>query len=164
MNSCRTDRQERDVLIFVGGVLTDGMKLFGMLLGVSVVGLTATSAHRSASRAVLPCVSPGTGGQITVQALKLELGRPDSAAIRFRNVFGVAGVDSSTVTVVTDTIVCTRIHQVVDSAFHISPTTTSSYLVVLRVGPRFISFSPRGPSSSAWYITDTNYVWKHFVP
>lgn len=139
------------------------IRLFGVLVGVSLVGLTTASMHRG-RRVDLPCVAPAADGQSTVQGIKLELVRTDSAAIRFRNAFGIAGVDSSTVAVVSDTVVCTRIHQVVDSAFHITPPTPSAYLVVLRVGPRFISFNPTGTSPSALYITDTNFVWKHFVP
>lgn len=139
------------------------MKFLGVVVGLSVAAFTTASMHRS--RLVdLPCVSPGTDGQSVVQGIKLELVRPDSAAIRFRNAFGIAGVDSSTVAVVTDTLVCTRIHQVVDSAFKITPPSPSAYLVVVRVGSRFISFNPTGASPSALYITDTNFVWKHFVP
>jgi len=140
------------------------MRLFNTIAGVCLIGVAVSSAHKGGRQSNLPCVTPGTQSQITVQAIKLELVRPDSNAIRFRNAVGIAGVDSSIVAVVTDTVICTRIHQVVDSAFQISPPSDTAYPSCPARGPRFVSFPSVGPSQSALYITDTNFVWKHFVP
>jgi hypothetical protein len=74
----------------------------------------------------------------------------------------MTGVDSTSVLVVADTLVCTAVTRSVDSAFH-KRASTEAYLVVVRAGPRYISFAPNGQSQSL-FITDTNDVFKFFVP
>jgi hypothetical protein len=77
--------------------------------------------------------------------------RDDSA---FRVNAGLGGLDSSRVVAVTDSVVCTRVTEVVDSATHSLPVTNS--LFVLRAGPLFVGFALGQPGPTQ-FMVDTAY-------
>lgn len=107
----------------------------------------------------LPCTMPGNESAVTIQSLKEELASSDSNAIRWRNGFGLVGVDSASVSIVTDTTACTRITAVVDSAFNSSPSATA--LATLRAGPRYVAFDTS--SQDQWYVLDSTFALLHVI-
>lgn len=133
---------------------------------IATVGLIASIAAASASRSrmrqsgQLTCLTPDSVALHRIANLKHDIVASDSSSILFRNGFGVAGVDTSTIQAVTDTSICTRVTQVVDSAFA-SPPATTPYLIVLRVGPRYVAY---GVSGSSQYFLDTTFALKEVVP
>lgn len=133
-----------------------------LILFVGLAGMVTLIAARepatSTRRLVdLPCLTPGSTETATIQTIKELLVASRTAAVNWRNAFGVAGVDSSTVAVVADTVACTRVTHVVDSLAQRSPST-QAFLLVLRVGPRYVGFGPDG--NGAMYFLDTNFVFK----
>lgn len=133
-------------------------------LTVLSLGIVLHAAYHpgSDSPTSLPCLVPGAESADRISTIKENLASSDSGAILWRTGFGMVGVDSASLLVVADTLVCTAVTRSVDSAFH-KGTSTEAYLVVLRAGPRYVSFAPSGQSQSL-FITDTNYVFKFFVP
>ena len=85
-----------------------------------------------AARAVLLSM-----GLLRIADLKESIVAGDSGAILYRNGFGIAGVDTGTVRAVTDTLVCTRVTQTVDSAFS-SPLATTFYFLDTTFAMRFV--------------------------
>lgn len=133
---------------------------------IAIVGLIGSIAAASLPRfgtqqaGQLPCLTPDSMGLLRIADLKHHVVASDSGSILYRNGFGIAGVDTGMVRVVSDTLVCTRITQAVDSAFS-SPLAPTPYLVVVRAGPRYVAF---GMSGSSYYFLDTTFVVKDVVP
>lgn len=127
-----------------------------------VLSIAAASTHRSEmlQASQLTCLTPDSNALQRIADLKHDIVATDTSSVLFRNGFGVAGVDTSTIQAVTDTSICTRVTQVVDSAFSSAPAT-SAYLVVLRVGPRYVAF---GTTGSSQYFLDTTFALKEVVP
>jgi hypothetical protein len=124
-------------------------------LAGAVAVLAAANPSRKTSS--LRCIVPTADDSVTIDGLKYQLVEGDTG---YRNFVGMAGVDSAALVVVTDTLVCTRVSQVVDSVFG-HPTPTTPFLVVLRGGPRYVAF----PSNKdGFFYLDTNFVYKHFAP
>jgi hypothetical protein len=132
-------------------------KCLKALLATSVLFVFAVDVRAQ----TLPCRSAGPESAIRITALKETLVRSDSDAVRYRTAVGTDGVDSASVTVVTDSTVCTAVTRSIEQAFHLGPRNDA--FLVLRVGPRYVAFHPLSLEQSLFYV-DLNYVFKSFVP
>jgi hypothetical protein len=127
---------------------------------LTAVALSATlilpKARRSILESALPCLSSGSVGQIRLQDIKENLASSDTESVLWRRGFGLTGVDSASVFVVTDTLVCTRVTHAVDSAFS-QPAAMNQYLLVLKAGPRYIAFDEAGYGTN---FVDTTFTYR----
>ena len=123
------------------------LTILAIALLTSVVAVGAGPHRKSVSESSLPCMAPRSESADWIHSINENPAGADSSSIRWRNAFGLAGVDSVALTVVSDTLVCTSVTLVVDSVFH-EPASTTAYLVVLRAGPRYTAFAPSGQSQS----------------
>jgi hypothetical protein len=138
------------------------MKTMILFVGFMAAGAAASRVKQPSFRTTsLRCTVPGAESAITIQSIKEELASSDSNAIRWRASFGFAGVDSSRVSVVTDSVACTRITAVADSTFQTTPPSTVA-LAVLRVGSsRFVAFDTA--TQGHWYVFDRTYALAHVI-
>jgi hypothetical protein len=104
----------------------------------------------------LPCLTPGTEGQARIQDIKVDLVATDTSAVLWRNGFGVAGVDSGSVLLISDSLVCTRVTYAVDSGLS-QPLQGTSSMIVLKLGPRYIAFAE---SRYGTFYVDTTFTYK----
>jgi hypothetical protein len=93
--------------------------------------------------------------------LKTTLSSTFSDDSEFRVNIGMSGVDSSQVMAVTDSLVCTRVTEIIDSATKSPPPTTSAF--VLRAGPLFFGFAHIQANPSL-FIVDTSYRFQGVIP
>jgi hypothetical protein len=136
---------------------------------VATAGITAESSFvdfnsRSAAPfgSGLVCPTTNATADTTIRGLKNAMVGTDGADSSFRTGLGIVGLDSSALVVVTDSLVCTRVTQVLDSVFHYATASTVSPFVV-KVGARYIAF-PDLPVSRPKFILDTNYVFLGSTP
>lgn len=128
-----------------------------MSAGLFVVLLSAPT------RAQTSCASTGTGpGLKRLQALKGNLARTDTAAVLYRKGFGLTGVDSASVTVVTDTAVCSAVTAAIDSAFTTSVHTGP--FVVVAVGSLYFAYEANAEPQSTFYVDRATYAFKGSTP
>lgn len=118
--------------------------------------LILPNARRSSLESGLPCLSPESVGQIRLQDIKEQLASSDTGSVLWRRGFGLTGVDSASVFVVTDTLVCTRVTHAVDSA-SARPPATDQYPLVLKAGPRYIAFDEAGYGTT---LVDTTFAYR----
>lgn len=97
--------------------------IFALLTGVATLRPARHQPQGHGSN--LPCLVPGSESADRIQSIKENLAGTDSSAIRWRNAFGLSGVDSASVAVIGDTLVYTTVTSKVDSAFHEPPATTA---------------------------------------
>lgn len=103
------------------------------------------------------CADGSTGGRLRIDAVKEMLASRDSGEIGLMNDLGLGGVDSSAVQVVRDVGVCARVASAILRAAHFE-LTHSPYLV-LRAGPRYVAFDPRG-YHRAFFLVDTTFSFR----
>lgn len=103
------------------------------------------------------CAELGNGaGSMRFQTLKESLASTDSDAVLYRQGVGLLGVDSGSVFVVSDTIVCTAVTSAADAAFRSS--IRNGPFAVVRAGPRYVAFEPEAEPQPVFYV-DTNFVF-----
>lgn len=125
--------------------------------GLLVVLLSAPTRAQSS------CASTGTGaGLKRLQALKETLARTDTAAVLYRKGFGLTGVDSASVAVVTDTAVCSAVTASIDSAF--TTSVRSGPFIVVLVGSLYFAYEANAEPQSTFYVDRVTYAFKGFTP
>lgn len=109
----------------------------------------------------LNCRTAGPESAGLIQSLKETLASSETDAVAFRTSFGLAGADSSSVSVVKRKRICTMVTRAIDNAFRIRPST-QAYLV-LKVDTMYVAFEPfaQGQSMS---IVDRKFNLKYFIP
>ena len=103
------------------------------------------------------CADGSTGGLLRIDAVKEMLASRDAGEIRLMNDLGLGGVDSSAVQVVDDVGVCARVASAILRAAHFE--LTDSPYVVLRAGPRYVAFDPRG-YNRAFFLVDSTFSFR----
>ena len=115
------------------------------------------------TRAQSSCAATGAGaGLKRLQALKETLARSDAASVLYRKGFGLTGVDSASVTVVTDTAVCSAVTAAIDSAF--SRTVHTGPFIEMRVGSLYFAYEANAEPQSTFYVDRATYAFKGFTP
>lgn len=84
----------------------------------------------------------------------------ETDALEYRAAFGLTGVDSSAVVVVTDTTVCSAVTAAVDGAF--DAAVRFGPLLVLRAGSIFVAYEPEAYPQPVFYV-DSAYTFKAFT-
>lgn len=110
---------------------------------------------RSAPMSV--CADGSSGGWLRIDAVKEMLASRDTDEQTLMADIGLAGVDSSAIRVVNDAAVCGRVASAIELGTHMPPLG-SPYLV-LRAGPRYVAFDPRGFDRS-FFLVDTGFVFR----
>jgi hypothetical protein len=110
----------------------------------------------------LTCPTANAAADSTVADLRDAMSGTSAADSSFRRELGIEGLPASALSTVTDSLVCTKVTQVLDSVFKVVPASTSS-IFVLRVGVRYIAF-PHLLAIRPKYILDTNYVFIGATP
>lgn len=137
------------------------MRISRNALRAIVVGLFLSLPRLAQAQST--CASPGTGmGLKLLQVFKQRLAATDTAAVLFRVGFGLTGVDSAAVTVVTDTAVCSRVTASIDSAF--ADSTHSGPFVVIQAGPYYIAYEANAEPQSMYYVDRATYAYRKFTP
>jgi hypothetical protein len=126
-------------------------------LFLAVVAATAFATPGSMEAQASSCGVVGTGdGASRLQSLKETLMEPDTVSVLYRQDFGLVGIDSSAVQIVTDTTVCSAVTAVIDSKYKVP--IRSGPLVVLKVGPRYLAYKAEGGDTATFFL-DLNYAW-----
>jgi hypothetical protein len=112
----------------------------------------------------LQCPAPNASAETTIREIRSMLAGTSPDDSSFRVEMGLVGVDSSALTVVTDSVVCTRVTSVLDSVTSSATPGTHSYFVV-KAAARYMAFgnlvTPR--STSLWFL-DTTYTFLGVMP
>jgi hypothetical protein len=134
-----------------------GIRLPGIVaaLGLTVIGATATSRPASPFTATFQCPTATPAASVTIANFKRSLSTGDANSSSLKTSVGLTGVDSSSVTIVTDSIVCTRVTHAIDSAF--KDTSTASYFV-LHAGTSYVAFPHLQPVHSLFFV-DSNFTY-----
>ena len=125
-----------------------------------VTAITAASAPSASSS--MQCPAPTSRSDSIKLSLKKTLASGFSDDSAFSVNIGLGGVDSSQVVAVTDSVVCTRVTAIVDSATRNTFGSLAS-LFVLRAGPRLIGFAHTQADPSLFFL-DTAYHFIGVVP
>lgn len=132
-------------------------RVSSILAGLFVVTSSAPMLAQSS------CATTGTGaGLKRLQVLKENLAGTDLASVLYRKGFGLTGVDSASVKVVTDTAVCSAVTAAIDSAFTAS-VHTGPFIVVL-VGNLYFAYQADAEPQSTFYVDRTTYRFKGSTP
>jgi hypothetical protein len=126
-------------------------------LAFALVG--AAAATKSQTVAVQPglleCAVANGRADTAIALTKSVLASTEPGDSSFKAQLGLTGVDSSAVVVVTDTVVCTRVTRVVDSATQARTPATTAYFVY-RAGPIYFVYTHLDPRP-ALFLVDTTY-------
>src|SRR4051812_46116565 len=106
-----------------------------MLTAATITAATWQDAVRTPSQ----CPTPTPRSDSMKQEMKEMLASPYSDDSTFRVNLGLSGVDSSRVIAVTDSLVCTRVTAVIDSAARSTPSNGSYF--VLKLGRLYFAFA-----------------------
>lgn len=136
-----------------------------MLLKTSIVAclIALASSSRSASGQTLTCPTPGAEGAVTIEGFKLLLAGRDTDSVLLRNKFGLTGVDSSAVTVITDGTVCTGVTLTIDRALGDTTSYAAVSYMVLKAANMYMAF-PHLQRQHTWYFVDTSYAFRGLAP
>jgi len=126
------------------------------ILGALVFLPALTTAQSS-------CGTTGSGAGLKVlQTLKKLMVATDTASVLYRVGFGLTGVDSASVTVVTDTAVCSAVTASVDTAF--THSMHSGPFVVVQAGNLYIAYEAESEPQPMFYIDKATYAYKAWTP
>jgi hypothetical protein len=117
----------------------------------------ATAADASVAPSGSACADGSSGGWLRVAAMKEMIASRNADEVHLVNAAGLAGVDTSTVQVVADGAVCGRVAAAIKSGA--SVTLDGTPFLVLRAGPRYVAFDPRG-INRAFFLVDTSFVFR----
>lgn len=119
------------------------------------VQMAPSSADRGAG-----CADGSTGGMLRIEALKEMLASPDPTNQGIADALGLTGVDTNSIKVVDDGLTCARVASAIRQGARFS--LEGSPFLVLRAGPRYVAFDPRGFDRS-FFVVDTSFVFRRVL-
>jgi hypothetical protein len=131
------------------------MKYHPIALALVVASVVTGVASRLSNQQ--SCASIGAGdGPKRLQRIKESLASSESDALRYRQAFGLVGVDSGSVVAVSDTITCSAVTASIDAEFR-NPVRGGPFFVA-RAGARYVAFEPDAEPQPLFYV-DTNFTY-----
>lgn len=99
------------------------------------------------------CLPAESDSAQLVQRIKWLLSDSSEASTLSRASLGITNVDPATVTVVTDSTVCTPGTNAITARFQLTPPTLAQYVFVV-VGPRYFAYDPGSSGATLVFVLD----------